>query len=597
MDRFFPTMRQLLAITLLAMLSSSCGGGGGGGSGATMPPAPGPGPGTTENASASCATSTGAGQNYLCSLRPIDASTRFSLQGAPEGMAVHPRSGRLYWTPMPAQQGRSSVTIIRTSGARHLTEVFALDVGSGSPAANGIYISPIGDDSQLGTAQAPLRTLAAAVSKAGPGDTLYLRGGDYYNDEFGTDFSTRSRNNLARITSSGTAGMQITIRPHGNEYVRLISDVNGLAFRDARHWKLQNLELMGTAASLDVQDSLSLWWDQSDAQNQIQGRGISLNSSYNIEISGCVIHHFPGAGVSNNGGAYITVADSVIYNNAWWSTAGTHGFANSSPATEDNTDTQSFKVIMRGNLVFGNQSSMISHVFSKGVVKLEIDEGNGLHMQNNGGNFFGRFLAEQNLSLLNGKAGLGLNTVDNSVIRNNAFYANAQAVVRSGELVLQSSSSQNISQNLFHALPARNTIRTSDTYAGVGSNYAVASADTAELPASITQVSAVFADPANGDFSRSASVPAGNGPDDANVARFHQLISEQGLTLRAAPTVVTPAYLRQLRARILQDWPAPDPQDDIPENLILEDPDSGYCYRYADRMDYPGPPSSGTVCR
>ena len=125
----------------------------------------------------------------------------------------------------------------------------------------------------------------------------------------------------------------------------------------------------------------------------------------------------------------------------------------------------------------------------------------------------------------------------------------------------------------------------------------VASADTAELPASITQVSAVFADPANGDFSRSASVPAGNGPDDANVARFHQLISEQGLTLRAAPTVVTPAYLRQLRARILQDWPAPDPQDDIPENLILEDPDSGYCYRYADRMDYPGPPSSGTVCR
>jgi len=251
---------------------------------------------------------------------------------------------------------------------------------------------------------------------------------------------------------------------------------------------------------------------------------------------------------------------------------------------------------MLRNLLVGNQSSMISHVFSKGVVKLDIDEGNGLHMQNNAGLFFGRFLAEDNLLIYNGKAGFGLNTVDNGVIRNNSFFANAQAVANSGELSLQSSNSESIANNLFHAQPNRDTLKNFGRgYPGVGTNYAVPSADSADLPPQVIQRSAVFVNRGNQNFSSAAGIPARFGVDPAVLENMQTKLSEYAITPAIASPEVTPNYLRGLRSEILASWPAPVPGDGIPDNLILEDPDTGFCYAYADRNDYPDMPSSGTV--
>jgi hypothetical protein len=545
-----------------------------------------------------CATKATAGLAYECNVPPIDASTSFSLIGAPEGMVIQPRSGYLRWMPMNQQQGQYSVQIVRTTGNNVQRQTIPVTVAAGGAAALGIYVSPNGKDTNSGTATAPLLTLQEATDRANPGTTIYLRGGTYYNEGYGNpDFAGRTKSSFARITRSGTASQWITIRPHGNEYVKLVSDVNGLALNGAQYWRIQGLELAGTSQSLDREQSLKLWWEDGLAASKIQGRGIAMNGSFNIEIRNCIVHNFSGAGMSNNNGAYITVADNVIYDNAWWSTAGTHGFANSQPITTDNAVTNKVKIAMQRNLVFGNQSSMISHVFSKGFVTLEIDEGNGLHMQNDKRTFVGQFLAEQNLMAYNGKAGLGLNTVDGGIVRKNSFYANVQAVAGAGELSLQSSASQMIANNLFHARPNQRTIRDfQNRYTGIGPNYAVPSLDAATMPPSIRPVLKVFTDPVGGNFSPHPAIPASYGPDASVLAGFKAKIREYGLKIKPAPTIVTESYVRDLRQAIISKWPVPGTAG-VPDNLVLEDPETGNCYAYADRKDYPNPPSTGTKCK
>lgn len=541
-----------------------------------------------------CLTGSTGARMYFCKMEQLAAATRFSVAGAPEGMAVLPRSGFLHWTPDDSQTGSVAATLVRVAGAVSDSDPYSFIVPAALPAPAGIYVSPQGRDNGAGTLADPLLTLQKAADLVQPGGTIYLRGGRYFNQGYGSDFANRPRDNFARITASGTANAWITLRPYGNEYVSLVSDVNGIVFKDANYWRVQGLELEGTAQSLTTADSLALWWNTTALANRVGGRGIALNDSSNIELSNLVLHDFNGAGVSNNGGAYITLADSVIYNNGWWTTAGTHGFANSKPVSDEG-NLSAFKITMRRNLLFGNQSSMISHVFEKGLVKLEIDEGNGLHMQNTEHDFYGRFLVEHNLSVLNGKAGLGLNTVDHGVIRNNSFYANAQAVDNAAELTLQDSSSDAIAMNLFHALPLRRTIKDSnDSYAGVGSNYAVPSSGSNELPASVIQVGAVFANPSGGDFRAAPGIAAGYGAAPAALAMFAARWTEYGVPPAAAPTMVDENYHQILRAAIFASWPASAPG--VPANLILEDPHTGYCYRYQDRNDYPGPPSSGTQC-
>ena len=551
--------------------------------------------------SISCNLQLTANTEYSCVVPGADSGAIFSLNNAPIGMVIQPKSGYLHWTPTSNQTGTHNVDIVRQVNGQDTVTSIAFNVAAGNATAPaGIYVAPNGQDNAAGTVSAPLLSLHKAAQQAEAGDTIYLRGGTYTNRGFGNaDFTNRS-SNLARITESGTASQWITIRPYGNEYVKLKSDVNGIVFKGASYWRVQGLELEGISQQLNYSIALSLWWEESKASNKIKGRGIAMNTSHNIEISDTIINNFPGAGVSNNGGANITLKDSIIYHNAWWSTAGTHGFANSKPATNDNNNSSSYKMTMTDNLVFGNQSSIVSHVFSKGFVKLEIDEGNGLHMQNTEGNFVGRFLARNNLLIYNGKAGLGLNTIANSTIQNNSFYQNAQAVESNGELSLQPPTEPNyqpndISKNLFHPLSERVTIKDFDKnnlYRGISDNYGVPAQDANALAGRVKSVNSVFTAPENFDFSRSSLVPSGYGVPQATLDNFNAKLKEYGITIASAPTQISHSYLKKMKLDILKTWPAPNPNDTIPDNLYLIDGDTKHCYTYEDRLMYPDPPKT-----
>ena len=69
------------------------------------------------------------------------------------------------------------------------------------------YMSPNGDDGGDGSIAAPWRTLHSSVNRLSPGDTLYLRGGRYFDQD----------QVVAEINVAGTAGKPITIRNYSGE--------------------------------------------------------------------------------------------------------------------------------------------------------------------------------------------------------------------------------------------------------------------------------------------------------------------------------------------------------------------------------------------
>jgi hypothetical protein len=521
-----------------------------------------------------------SGQAYECQLPP--SNTAYSLTNAPEGMMVQPRSGVIRWTPIANQVGSYQIGV--QAGQ---TQSFALEVTAGGPDLPGIYVSPGGSDTGSGSANSPYKTVQKAVDMATPGSTIYLRGGRYYNPDFGQPFSGRTSNGIAKITVSGSAASPITLRRWGNELVKLISDEGGLRFDTVQHWVVDGLELEGSAQSLGYQEAMNDWW--ADDNSRTSGRGISNADARHITIRNTIVHDFPGAGIGSNGAEYVLVQNNLIYNNGWWTSAGTHGVSNSYLTTTDPSTAGQEKLTMEGNLVFGNQSLIISHVFSKGLVALVIDEGNGLHAQNNKNTYQGKARIENNLLLWNGKAGFGINTMDQITVRRNAFYQNARVVENAGELILQTSTPASVSDNLFVPRAGRRTIKdSSDLYSNVLSNATVASSLDSALPASVLRKSQVFQNPDLLDFRPTADL-AGMGVPEAELDRMFEMARVYGVEVKAPTQEVNASYLQQMKAHIFSTWPASQ------SGLTLEDKATGYLYTYAQRCQYPAAPSN-SVC-
>lgn len=541
---------------------------------------------------APCDVTLASGENLACQLSSQAGSeATWSLTNAPVGMAVQKRTGIIHWTPASDQLGYHTVTATATvsSGTEH--QSLNITVTVGAPEPSGIYVSPVGNDTTgTGSIAQPLKTLHSAARDAVAGTTIYLRGGDYFNTEFDEPWDKRNVNSLARITTAGTLEQPIRIRPHGNEYPRLLSDVNAIVFTNtAKHWVVEGLELEGLASdptknSRDI--SIANWWIEEG--NRLSGRGIANGGSQHIVVRDCVIHDFPGAGIASKDADWITVQNNIIYNNGWWTTGGVHGVANSNLETTDPTSFNAEKMIIEGNLVFGNQSLIISHVFDKGLVVLEIDEGNGLHLQNDARRFQGKARVENNLVLFNGKGGLGLNTFDNVSLRNNAFFQNARTV-NTAELVLQTSTLTTAVNNLFQPRPERRTIKDSyNLYANVGDNATTGTDFDGNAFPSVERLGEVFRAPGALDFRPAEGMLNGMGVPDTHLTRMFAKVNEYGIKVISPTQEVDEAYIDDLRRDIFDSWPA------SMSTIRLEDKARG-TYTYDQRCHWPGPPR-GDVC-
>jgi hypothetical protein len=597
---------KLLTPTILASTTalSACGGGGDGAPPlvtiTATPPAAG---GETSALSAPSCTVT------VTTNAPVDCKLSTSLTGpvtwsftsaVPEGMVIQPKSGELRWTPMAAQTGAFAVSATVTNGSQSQNRNFTVTVSAGAADPAGIYVAPGGADSNTGTATSPFRTLKKAVQSVNPGQTIFVRGGEYQNSEYGQSWGSRAESSLVRITRAGTATQPITLRPFGNEYAKLRSDVTAIAIANAPYWRIEGFEIVGGAQSLDFDTVMSLWWTDGDAARRITGGGIQNNGSDHLTIRGNVIHDFPGGGVNNRNMEFLNIEDNIVYNNAWWTISGTNGVSSVSMATSDPANENVETVIYSGNLVFGNQQLIISHVFAKGFVSLELDEGAGMFLQNEGvtdvspGTFRNRVGVENNILAYNGKGGVGLNGIGRTVgkvrFSRNSFYFNSRVAEAAGEITKRDSILHSVQDNLFHPRPDKYTIRSyTNEYANIFANATTGAANDGNKYPSIQVLAAVFADPAAGDFTPASGVPSGMGVISTIRQALSKRLAEYGIAFAAPTQVVDAAYIATMKQRIFDSWPASH------SAIRLDDPVSGYSYTYAQRCHYPAPPTT-TPC-
>jgi len=212
--------------------------------------------------------------------------------------------------------------------------------------ATTFYVSLTGSDGNVGTLEAPWRTLRSAVAKLQPGDTLYIRGGDYntaadtIDSQTGTVPSGTSWSNA--ITIAGYNGEPVRLRPPGGlSAIRLTAGApRYLVFQDFAI----DMSLQGDPANPRVADApeaiyvaygahhirfrrLDIGHTMSNAINWSTNNAPVPFSSF-LELLDSKIHHagnatgdsgHGGDGVNTGYGLYMITSDNTVEGNEFYS--------------------------------------------------------------------------------------------------------------------------------------------------------------------------------------------------------------------------------------------------------------------------------------
>ena len=137
--------------------------------------------------------------------------------------------------------------------------------------ANGIYVSPTGNDSTAtGSISAPYKSINAALAAARPGDTVILRGGTYRE---GVNVRIRKANITIKSKKGEWAVIDLTTFNTGhNEDSGVYFDV------DSSGGKLQSVEVIGGWYAVCTETR----WDWGNPSNR--------SGASNIIIEDCVLH-------------------------------------------------------------------------------------------------------------------------------------------------------------------------------------------------------------------------------------------------------------------------------------------------------------------
>ena len=137
----------------------------------------------------------------------------------------------------PNDAGGYSVVVTNNIGAR--TSVVATLTVLPAPTNGTFFVGTNGNDTNAGTLAAPLRSLPAAIALAGPGATIYLRGGTHFYAS------------TIRIETSGTSGSPIRLWAYPGEtpVLNFTNQPYGAANRGlllttaANRWEFKGLEI------------------------------------------------------------------------------------------------------------------------------------------------------------------------------------------------------------------------------------------------------------------------------------------------------------------------------------------------------------------
>lgn len=212
-----------------------------------------------------------------------------------------------------------------------------------------VYVSPsVGVDTVgNGSLNSPYATIQYAVSRRQPCQTIYLRAGVYRNTNY-----DRSDQNGPVVSLSNVRDLKITNFP--NEHVIVQFDgsggfVGGGVSNPVKNLELSGMEIVGPNEDISYVEAIS---NRLYKRKRYTGRGVAIWGGDHIYIHDLKVHHCPGSGIRVNKGDYVTIADSEVYSNTWWSSSAESAivFAESK-SVDENPWT---KMVITNNVVYDN---------------------------------------------------------------------------------------------------------------------------------------------------------------------------------------------------------------------------------------------------
>ena len=333
------------------------------------------------------------------------------------------------------------------------------------------YVAADGKNNRTsGSLSLPFATIDYASDAAQPGDTILVRGGVYRNGDFG-DGDIWQGSNAVKISAQGAPGKYIVIKPYLDEQPIIeFDDTYGILFSDAAYIKMSGIEVKGINSRITRQEAEQAWGlyktsdgiihdlavemgihpadpdirDQSldkpatpniTKPGYYNGRGIVVNSSHHIEITGNKVWDVPSSAIRVQQSDYVLVSGNEVFNNTYWTTQGVGAITVAEAVDFDNKG--DIKILLEKNKVHHNENRLISWAPEKSFVKFVIDEGTGLFLTRNVATYrYGQIGIFNNISYFNGASGIVCHFTDRAVIEHNTVYYNGTTNDGKAEIML-----------------------------------------------------------------------------------------------------------------------------------------------------------------
>lgn len=322
------------------------------------------------------------------------------------------------------------------------------------------YVSEKGFDANNGLSPGKaFRNIQRAADVTKPGDTVFIMDGVYKRDEPSC--------NIVNITHSGKPAAWITYRAFPGHRPELkANNWNAIMIDGASYIAIDGLGMNGGSDTIKLEYALS---QKDNLKNpETSGNGIEIaekgdQKPQHITISNCKIYNFCGGGIRTRHADYVTIEDSTIRENTFYSPYGCSGISNYQNWNSDENNT-GYKMIIRRNIIHHNLN-MVPARAVKNIIG-----GNGIiiedlrNSQNNSNweKYKGRTLIENNVIYCNGGRGVYVFQSDGVDIVNNTLYQNSQhPKISEGEICVMFSSDVKVYNNILYALKDRpaNTIQ------------------------------------------------------------------------------------------------------------------------------------------
>ncbi len=155
------------------------------------------------------------------------------------------------------------------------------------------------------------------------------------------------------------------------------------------------------------------------------GRALVALNSQHIIITKNIVRDVPSAAIRVQKSDYVTVSENRVFHNTYWTTLGVGAITVAQAQNFDGNTDNGVKIRLERNEVFENENRMYSWNPNKNFIKFVIDEGTGLFLTRNNDTYnYGYILIANNLSYKNGASGIVVHKTNRAIVEQNTVYHN-----------------------------------------------------------------------------------------------------------------------------------------------------------------------------